>query len=36
METVYYIKNRTPVGPEGKTPIEAFDRVKPYIGYLKA
>ena len=24
------------MGPEGKTPIEAFDGVKPYIGHLKA
>jgi hypothetical protein len=36
METAYYIRNRTPVGPEGKTPIEAFNGVKPYIGHLKA
>jgi hypothetical protein len=36
METAYYIKNRTLVGPEGKTSIETFDRVKPYISHLKA
>jgi hypothetical protein len=36
METAYYIRNRTPVGPKGKTPIKAFDGVKPYIGHLKA
>jgi hypothetical protein len=33
--TVCYIRNRTPVGPEGKTPIEAFTGKKPSIAHLR-
>lgn len=33
--TVCYIRNRTPVGPEGKTPEEAFTGRKPSISHLK-
>ena len=33
--TACYIRNRTPVGPEGKTPEEAFSGVKPSVGHLR-
>lgn len=33
--TVAYIRNRTPVGPEGKTPEEAYSGKKPYIGHMR-
>ena len=32
----YYIRNRTPVSPEGKTPIEAYSSKKPNIGHLRS
>ena len=34
--TACYLRNRTPIGPEGKTPEEAYSGKKPYIGHLKA
>jgi hypothetical protein len=30
----YYIRNQTPVGPEGKTPEEAFIGKRPFITHL--
>lgn len=35
-ETACYIRNRTPVGPEGKTPIEIYSGKKPDIGHLRS
>jgi hypothetical protein len=35
-EAVCYIRNRTPVGPEGKTPDEAFIGRKPTVAHLRA
>ena len=34
--TACYLRNRTPIGPEGKTPEEAYSGQKPYVGHLKA
>jgi len=34
--TACYLRNRTPIGPDGKTPEEAYSGKKPYIGHLKA
>ena len=34
--TACYLRNRTPIGPEGKTPEEAYSGKKPYIGHLRA
>ena len=31
-----YLRNRTPISPEGKTPEEAYSGKRPYIGYLRA
>ncbi len=31
-----YLRNRTPIGPDGKTLEEAFTRKKPNIGHLRA
>lgn len=36
VETACYIRNRTPVGPEGKTPIEAYSGKKPDISHLRS
>jgi hypothetical protein len=36
IETAVYIRNRTPVGPEGITPEKAYSGLKPDISYLKA
>ncbi len=33
--TACYLRNRTPIGPEGKTPEEAFSGKKPGIGHLR-
>ena len=33
--TAYYIRNRTPVGPNGRTPKEAFIGRMPSIAYLR-
>jgi hypothetical protein len=34
--TASYLRNRTPISPEGKTPEEAYSGRKPSIGHLKA
>ena len=34
--TACYIRNRTPIGPGGKTPEEAYSGKRPYIGHLRA
>jgi len=34
--TACYLRNRTPIGPEGKTPEEAYSGRKPNIGHLRA
>lgn len=34
--TACYIRNRTPVGPKGITPVEAYSGKKPYVGHLRA
>ena len=34
--TASYLRNRTPIGPEGKTPEEAYSGRKPNIGHLRA
>jgi transposase InsO family protein len=34
--TASYLRNRTPIGPEGKTPEEAYSGRKPDIGHLRA
>ncbi len=34
--TASYLRNRTPIGPKGKTPEEAYSGRKPYVGHLKA
>ncbi|RFU25060.1 hypothetical protein B7463_g11276, partial [Scytalidium lignicola] len=36
VETACYVRNRTPIGPDGKTPEEAYSGKKPYIGHLRA
>ena len=36
IETASYIRNRTPIGPGGLTPEEAYSGKKPYIGHLRA
>lgn len=33
--TASYLRNRTPIGPEGKTPEEAYSGKKPNIGHLR-
>ncbi|RFU28076.1 hypothetical protein B7463_g8263, partial [Scytalidium lignicola] len=34
--TTSYLRNRTPIGPEGKTPEEIYTGKQPYIGHLRA
>ncbi|KAM3067034.1 hypothetical protein ACMFMG_012223 [Clarireedia jacksonii] len=34
--TACYLRNRTPIGPEGITPEEAYSGRKPYVGHLRA
>ena len=34
--TACYLRNRTPIGPKGLTPEEAYSGKKPYIGHLRA
>jgi hypothetical protein len=34
--TACYLRNRTPIGPGGITPEEAYSGKKPYIGHLRA
>ena len=36
MLTACYLRNRTPIGPEGKTPEEAYSGKKPDIKHLRA
>jgi hypothetical protein len=30
-----YLRNRTPIGPNGKTPEEAYSGKCPYVGHLR-
>jgi hypothetical protein len=32
---VSYLRNRTPIGPNGKTLEEAYSGKRPYVGYLR-
>ena len=36
VRTACYLRNRTPIGPGGKTPEEAYSGRKPNIGHLRA
>ena len=36
VRTACYLRNRTPIGPDGKTPEEAYSGRKPNIGHLRA
>ena len=36
VKTACYIRNRTPIGPDGKTPHEAYSGMKPRVDHLRA
>jgi hypothetical protein len=33
---MYYLHNRTPIGPNGRTPKEVYNSKVPYLGHLRA